>query len=72
MCRLKYVLNSKQHFSFFIFGSRLSEIQINCNQINEGLLYLCLHVEINFFGNFLLIIRVIRNINVVVSRPVTG
>jgi hypothetical protein len=35
---LKYVPNCEQNFSFFIFRSGLSDIQINCNRINEGLL----------------------------------
>jgi hypothetical protein len=40
MYLLKYVLNFEQHFSFFIFWSGLSDIQINRNRISEGLLYL--------------------------------
>jgi hypothetical protein len=33
MCLLKQVLNCEENFSFFIFRSRLSNIQINYNQI---------------------------------------
>jgi hypothetical protein len=35
---LKYVLYCELHFSFFIFGFGLSDIQINCNRITDGLL----------------------------------
>jgi hypothetical protein len=38
MCLLKHVLNCEQNFSFFIFWSGLSNIQINCNRTSEGLL----------------------------------
>jgi hypothetical protein len=34
----KYVLTCEQNFSIFL--SRISDIQINCNQISESLLYL--------------------------------
>jgi hypothetical protein len=36
---VNHVLNCEQNFSFFIFRSELSDIQINCNWISKGLLY---------------------------------
>jgi hypothetical protein len=37
-CLLKCILNCEQNFLFFIFRSGLSDIQINCNRISDGLL----------------------------------
>jgi hypothetical protein len=38
-CLLKHVLNCKDQFVFFIFRCGLSYFRINCNRINEGLIY---------------------------------
>jgi hypothetical protein len=40
MCFLKYLLNCEQHVLFSTFKSRLFDIWINCNQIDESILYL--------------------------------
>jgi hypothetical protein len=32
-CHLKYLLNCEQNFSFFLFRSGLSDMQINCNRL---------------------------------------
>jgi hypothetical protein len=51
MCLLKYIFYCEQHFAFFIFRSRLSDMRINSNRIREGLLYF---YEINKSHTFIL------------------
>jgi hypothetical protein len=44
------LLNCEQTFSFFIYRSGLSVIQINCNRISESLLYIFIHSTVSLYG----------------------